>query len=91
VLESAFNSISGPTIEVDNLPDYLTQAQTGLRAEGAAADDGLPQAMARLEKHIITTRAKEARSMTELADLLKISRQALTYKVKKYGLDLGLG
>jgi arginine utilization regulatory protein len=88
VLESAFNSISGPFIELDSLPDYLRR--TGEPAGDPARPEGesLYEAVDRFEKSIILGKARQARTLTELADSLTISRQVLTYKIKKYGLKL---
>jgi arginine utilization regulatory protein len=88
VLESSFNAITGPLIEVGSLPDYLKQLAATRRPEFPAGEEGLQEAVARFEKGLISAKAQEARSLTELAESLQLSRQALTYKIKKHGLEL---
>jgi arginine utilization regulatory protein len=88
VLESAFSFITGPLIEVGNLPDSLKRLAAAPAPGPEPADEGLHEAMERYERQIIVAKAQEARSLTELAESLNLSRQALTYKIKKLGLRL---
>ncbi|MDR3671267.1 MAG: sigma 54-interacting transcriptional regulator [Holophaga sp.] len=88
VMESAFNFITGPLIEPGSLPDYLKRLPATRQPEPTAEEESLHEARARFEKEMITSKAREARNLTELADSLNLSRQALAYKIKKHGLKL---
>ncbi len=91
VLECAFNFASGNTIEVEDLPDRFREAaavRPGPPELAAPGRGGLGEELSRFEKALIAARAKEARSLTGLADQLKISKQTLNYKLRKHGLNL---
>ena len=88
VIEGAFNSISGPFIELDSLPDHLRRTEGETEAPSGGRGESLHQSLDRFEKAVILSKARQVKTLTELADSLNISRQVLTYKLKKHGLKL---
>jgi arginine utilization regulatory protein len=88
VLESAFNFISGPFIEEDDLPEDLRGAGAESASPAGAQGESLHASLDRYEKYLLTAKARQVRTLTELADSLNISRQVLTYKLRKHGLKL---
>jgi len=88
VLECAFNFAAGSTIRLEDLPDNLRQPAASRAEPDQDAKGGLGEAAERFERDFIAARSKAARSLTELADLLKISKQTLNYKIKKHRMNL---
>ena len=88
VIEGAFNSISGPFIELDSLPDHLRRTEGETEAPSGGKGESLHQSLDRFEKAVIISKARQVKTLTDLADSLDISRQVLTYKLKKHGLKL---
>lgn len=101
VIESAFNFTDYGMIEKDKLPDQLTHTplmnipeltERGelivdkLQANTPSDQPSLKAAVENFEKNYILEKLAGCRSYTMLADQLKISPQALHYKLKKYGI-----
>ena len=95
IIEGAFNVTAGGFIQTKDLPEYLLSAASrGLDAGPGGLgtvdlDDpafSLDKALADFEIGIIEKALSETRTMTEAARRLKISKQALNYKMNKYDL-----
>ncbi|MDR3671266.1 MAG: sigma 54-interacting transcriptional regulator [Holophaga sp.] len=87
VLECAVSFGASPVLQLDDLPEYMKKINQAPRQTQLADGESLSEAMDRFERDFIKARAKEARSLAELAGRLKISRQTLKYKMRKHGLD----
>ena len=87
VIERAIVMANGRTIELEDLPPYLHQAQASeILAEGE--DLSIKKASRRLEKTLIRRALEETGgNRTQAARVLEISHPALLYKIKAYGLD----
>lgn len=76
------------TIDVSDLPEYLTskdgEAAAALPTAASAADSGSLEENERLL--IINALDRSGNNQSEAARLLRIGRDALRYKMKKYGL-----
>ena len=86
VIERAIVMTNGRTIELEDLPPYLQQAQT---SGNLAADDNLSikKASRRLERSLISRALEKTRgNRTQAAKILEISHPALLYKMKAFGL-----
>ncbi|NBG88564.1 sigma-54 interaction domain-containing protein [Isachenkonia alkalipeptolytica] len=86
ILEGAMNMIEGTYITEEDLPRHLTL----FGAEGQRKDHlnfSLKKSMENWEKQFIEDALKETGgNVTKAAQLLKIPRQTLQYKVKKLGI-----
>lgn len=96
IIEGAFNVTAGGFIQLKDLPEYLMSAAkrgAGAVSAGPGAIDfndpdfSLDGTLAHMEIDIIEKALAETRTMTEAAKRLKISKQALNYKMNKYGLN----
>lgn len=96
IIEGAFNVTAGGFIQLKDLPEYLMSAakrEAGAVSAGPGAIDfndpdfSLDGTLAHMEIDIIEKALAETRTMTEAAKRLKISKQALNYKMNKYGLN----
>ena len=89
VIERAMVMAGGRTIELEDLPPALQEAQTSplLPDDGALS---IKEASRRLERELIRRALeKTGGNRTQAAKLLEISHPALLYKIKEYGLDTG--
>ncbi len=91
VIEGAFNLIGQEKIiKPEHLPPYLelrVQNQQPLNSDYHLIGKPLNQALAEIEKQLIqTTLDLTNNNITRAAETLKIKRQTLQYKIKKYGL-----
>jgi len=86
VIERAIVMTNGRTIELEDLPPYLQQAQTsGILA--ADANLSIKKASRRLERSLISRALeKTGGNRTQAAKILEISHPALLYKMKAFGL-----
>ncbi|WP_312651879.1 sigma-54 interaction domain-containing protein [Aminipila sp.] len=96
VIEYAFNMTKAKTITITDLPDYLLYEKKEDTHYGnqsdweTALEDGEPLALIidNYECKIIRTVLRESANITEAANKLGVSRQALNYKIKKYKLEI---
>lgn len=92
IMESAFNFASSATITKEDIPKIAHKklAVIDLSQENSDmySEDSLNIALEKFEKKFIQNKAKNASSLSNLADLMQISRQTLNYKVKKYNINL---
>lgn len=92
-IECGMNFASSSLISKEDLPDIVQKK----RNYNSNKDNDfnlleydvntLNEAVESFEKQFIINKAKNANSLSNLADELCISRQTLNYKVKKYGID----
>ena len=89
VIERAMVMAGGPTIELEDLPPALLEAQA--QTSPLLPDDGalsIKEASRRLERELIRRALeKTGGNRTQAARLLEISHPALLYKIKEYGLE----
>lgn len=95
VIEYGFNMARGDVITVRDLPENLLYDKNG--AQGNSTDvtwrqdlnagKSLNDIAGEFEKEIIETILRENSNVTEAAAALHVSRQALRYKMMKYGLE----
>ena len=95
VIEGAFNIVSSRVIQVKDLPEYLlrsTQNQFGspndrYRINFDKTDFSLKNEVEAFEKEIIQRAIDQTGSYVLAAQKLKLTKQALNYKLNKYGID----
>ena len=88
VIESAYQVNLGPILTADNLPERIV-AGSGVLVGGELPQTGLSltEMVNNFEKSIIAgAYARSHGSLTAAAAALKISKQTLLYKLRKYGL-----
>ena len=87
-MEYAFNIADGDQICISDLPDYLISDQIILKTTKVdSCQGGLAERVDRYEAEIITETLRNNESLNETARQLKLTRQALKYKIDKYGID----
>lgn len=92
VIETAFNFASSDIIELCDIPDYILTTDNKLNhcsspvPNSTYKNESLNTALENFEKNYIIAASKNTCSFSELADTLKISRQLLNHKIKKYDL-----
>ncbi|MGN0659389.1 MAG: sigma-54 interaction domain-containing protein [Emergencia sp.] len=95
VIEGAFNVTASGFIQKKDLPEYLTNAMMRKRqiADGSgdfvdfdAPDFSLDKALRDFEVSLIGHALDETKNLTAAAKRLKISKQALNYKMNKFNL-----
>ena len=88
VMESAFNMAEGEYITLNDIPETLavfsfTRGNTAFPAAGKS----LTSMTNEYEKEIIQQTLRNSRSLSEASSMLKMTRQAVKYKIEKYGID----
>ncbi len=88
VMESAFNMAEGEYITLNDIPETLavfsfTRGNTAFPAAGKR----LTSMTNEYEKEIIQQTLRNSRSLSEASSMLKMTRQAVKYKIEKYGID----
>ena len=90
VIEGAFNVITSDKIQMENLPQYFTAEYYKSRGEITLDflehGGSLSEKVEDYEKRLIIKALDSTKNVSEAANLLKISKQALNYKLLKYGL-----
>lgn len=90
IMESAFNFAASAVITKEDIPKIAGRENDGKGADLAESDlydrDSLNDALENFERSFILSKAKNASSLSKLADLMQISRQTLNYKIKKYNI-----
>ncbi|WPC40396.1 sigma-54 interaction domain-containing protein [Clostridium sp. JS66] len=88
VIESCFNLTYDNIIKVDDLPDYMfsIKRDTLNIPDIITSEKSLTELIENYEKDIIEYAMKNSHNITEAAKILKISRQALNYKLSKYNM-----
>lgn len=88
VIEGAFNILESNIIEKKHLPAYMFNNYEKEHHTILKIDDslGLSEKLFEYEKRLITLALDTTQNITQAANKLKISKQALNYKILKYGL-----
>lgn len=87
VIESAFNFASSNTIKIGDLPESLMEKPEITSNISLYEANSLNESLEEYERNFILQKSKNTKTLSELADNLKISKQTLNYKIKKYNLD----
>lgn len=88
VMESAFNMTEGEYITLDDIPDKFRRYRVSqIRDELSPAGRGLSEMVGEYEKRIIEETLVRSHSLSEASSILKMTRQAVKYKIEKYGID----
>ena len=90
IMESAFNFASSLIITKDDIPKISNKKVPAITNEGTDlfSENSLNKALDNFEKDFIIAKAKSAVSLSNLADIIQVSRQTLNYKIKKYNIDI---
>ena len=88
VIEGAFNVIGSSEIKKDDLPPYLLNnySHQNERLISYGEDMSLPERLEEYEKRLLIQALDSTNNLTRAAEKLKITKQALNYKILKYGL-----
>ncbi len=87
VIERAFNLSSSNFIQVKHLPYYMRESKISIRNNNIKlGEKSLTEYVDEFEKGLIQLALSRSNNLTETAELLRISKQALNYKIKKYDL-----
>ena len=97
-IEGAFNIARSPKIRIHDLPEYMLRAvyknARGLTISSEPIRPYLPeegfsleQELMRYEKALIVKSVENSSSLVKAEERLGISKQALNYKMKKYGIN----
>lgn len=89
VIESAFNVVSGNTINIKDIPSYLNKRLSNcdsIKPDIYSKNLSLNEKVALFEKEIILSELNQSNSLAEAANRLKISPQSLQYKLKKLSI-----
>ena len=88
VIEGAFNVIGSSEIRKEDLPPYLLNnySNQNERLISYSEDMSLTERLQEYEKRLIIQALDSTSNLTRAAEKLKITKQALNYKILKYGL-----
>ena len=91
VIEGAFNVIGSSEIRKENLPPYMINnySDQNERLISYSEDMSLTERLEEYEKRLIIQAIDSTNSLTRAAEKLKITKQALNYKILKYGIKKG--
>lgn len=91
VIEGAFNVIGSSEIRKENLPPYMINnySNQNERLISYSEDMSLPERLEEYEKRLIIQAIDSTSNLTRAAEKLKITKQALNYKILKFGLKRG--
>ena len=99
VIESSFNMTDDEYISLIDIPDYLNEynfseinSEVIISAnvsdkEEEVSERGLTSMVEEYEKSLLISTLKKVSSISEASRVLKMTRQAVKYKIEKYGLD----
>lgn len=89
VIESAFNLTYKDIITIEDLPDYMFSLKHDNYKDNnlELGNKSLTELIQNYEKNIIEHAINNTKSITEAAEMLKISRQSLNYKISKYNIN----
>lgn len=90
-IESAFNFCTGDTIQLNDIPNYIVYSQDDPQPQTTELDEveelGLQEAVRQYERRMICKALERSKTVTDAAAKLKLTRQALQYKMMKYHLN----
>ena len=91
VIEGAFNVIGSSEIRKENLSPYMINnySDQNERLISYSEDMSLTERLEEYEKRLIIQAIDSTNSLTRAAEKLKITKQALNYKILKYGMKKG--
>lgn len=91
VIEGAFNVIGSSEIRKENLPPYMINnySNQNERLISYSEDMSLPERLEEYERRLIIQAIDSTSNLTRAAEKLKITKQALNYKILKFGLKRG--
>lgn len=88
VMESTFNMAEGEYIALSDIPETLAVFSfTRGNAAFPEAGKSLTSMMNEYEKEIIQQTLRNSASLSQASSMLKMTRQAVKYKIEKYGID----
>ena len=88
VMESAFNMAEGEYIALSDIPETLAVFSfTRGNAAFPEAGKSLTSMMNEYEKEIIQQTLRNSASLSQASSMLKMTKQAVKYKIEKYGID----
>ena len=88
VMESAFNMAEGEYIALSDIPETLAVFSfTRGNVAFPEAGKSLTSMMNEYEKEIIQQTLRNSASLSQASSMLKMTRQAVKYKIEKYGID----
>ena len=88
VMESAFNMAEGEYIALSDIPETLAVFSfTRGNAAFPEAGKSLTSMMNEYEKEIIQQTLRNSASLSQASSMLKMTRQAVKYKIEKYVID----
>lgn len=88
VMESAFNMAEGEYIALSDIPETLAVFSfTRGNAAFPEAGKSVTSMMNEYEKEIIQQTLRNSASLSQASSMLKMTRQAVKYKIEKYGID----
>ena len=93
VIERALILETTPEIQPASLPDFQIEARLQKTAPGQAApDESLDDALARIERELITGAMEQnGFNLTRAAESLKLTRHSLRYRMQRLRMNLGDG
>lgn len=83
-IESCFNFTENNQIDVEDIPQYLDYTPNS--NESLDEKLGLIELTQNFEKDLILKTSKKVKNLSELAEVLQISKQLLNYKINKYDI-----
>ncbi|MDR3672873.1 MAG: sigma 54-interacting transcriptional regulator [Holophaga sp.] len=89
IIEGIFNFITGDIIKSSDLPEYVlssTHLSGYTRSNKYELELPLPEYIWNLEKKILVDTLEASKNLTDMANRLKISKQALNYKLQKFSI-----
>lgn len=88
VIEYAFNVVDDTQIRMADIPDYLISYNyVNIKNDYADNNKGLTELMDEYEKDIILNALENGKSLSDAAKSLKLTRQALKYKIDKHEIN----
>ncbi|NMM63102.1 sigma 54-interacting transcriptional regulator [Clostridium sp. P21] len=89
IIESAFNLTYNHILTIEDLPDYIFSVKSDSHEipDVIMSEKSLPELIEDYEKSIIEYAIENTVNITEASKMLKISRQALNYKLSKYNIQ----
>lgn len=88
VIEYAFNVVDDTQIKMADIPDYLISYNyVNIKNDYADNNKGLTELMDEYEKDIILNALENGKSLSDAAKSLKLTRQALKYKIDKHEIN----
>jgi len=93
VIERALILETTPEVQASSLPDFQVETRlqkTTATATQAAPNESLDDALARLERELITSVLEQNNfNPTRTAERLKLSRHSLRYRMQRLNMDFG--